>query len=140
MAGFTPFKRHAKQFNYTPRHYDPIKEEFEKRREVLRGERRDTKSSIESGESSYTPGQYIRSKRMAREMKRRESTQGGKRRVWVSVVIVIMVFLFGSMLYPKILEAFNLTSSPAQVEDEYEEFNPYAPITVVPNDYVEESK
>ena len=40
MGFFSPHKRHANQFNYTPRYYDPAKEERELRRAELRGERR----------------------------------------------------------------------------------------------------
>ena len=53
MGFFSPHKRHANQFNYTPRYYDPAKEERERRRAELRGERLDDKSE-------YTPGKYIR--------------------------------------------------------------------------------
>ncbi len=139
MAGFTPFKRHANKFKYTPRYYDPVKEELEQRRMELRGVRRDdlTKES----EQSYTPGEYIRNKRIAREQRRRESMQGDRRRVWIMVAVVAMVFLVGTMIYPKLLAAFDLStkqSEEQQTIQEYEEFNPYRPIKVVPNDYKEE--
>ncbi len=135
MAGFTPFKRNANKFKYTPRYYDPIKEELEQRRMELRGERRD--ESTEQGERSYTPGEYIRNKRMMREQRRRESMQDSRRRVWVMVAVVVLVFLIGSMIYPKLLVTFDMSSGGAQQQtmQEYEEFNPYRPIKVVPNDY-----
>ena len=41
MGFFSPHKRHANKFNYTPRYYDPAKEEREQRRAELRGERLD---------------------------------------------------------------------------------------------------
>ena len=59
MGLFTPAKKHPNRFNYTPRYYDPVKEEREQRRAELRGERLD-----ESGE--YTPGKYIKAKSEAR--------------------------------------------------------------------------
>lgn len=58
--------------------------------------------------------------------------------MWISLVVVVAVALFGSMLYTKILETFGLTESSQQHgthKAEYEEFNPYTPIEVVPNDY-----
>ena len=39
MLGFTPFKKHANRFQYTPRYYDPQKEAREQRRAVLSGRR-----------------------------------------------------------------------------------------------------
>ncbi len=141
MAGFTPFKRHANKFNYTPRYYDPAKEAREQRRAEMRGQRRD--ECVEDGinEPSYTPGQYIRSSREARGERRREANKGGRRKVWISFVVIALLFLFGSMLYPKLLVLFGLTESRSAVErtinaDE-EEFDPMAPIIIVPNDYKE---
>ncbi|MFI3292417.1 MAG: hypothetical protein SNG27_04515 [Rikenellaceae bacterium] len=138
MAGFTPFKRHATAFKYTPRHYDPLKEEFEKRREELRGERRDSSSSNSEGE--YTPGQYIRTKRMARIESNKQSSQANrKRNSWNMIIIIALFFLFASMILPKLGEFFSMASGVQNetTTEEVEEWNPYAPITVVPNDYVE---
>ncbi len=139
MAGFTPFKRHANSFKYTPRYYDPLKEEFEKRREELRGERRDESSKPNT---EYHPGQYIRTKRMARvDSKERKGAKDRKRRLWFSVMAVALFFLFSSMIIPKIINLLGVLTSGSRSEiviDEYQDFNPYAPITVVPNDYVEE--
>ena len=49
MSFFSPYKRHANKFNYTPRYYDPAREEREHRRAELRGERLDDNQE-------YTPG------------------------------------------------------------------------------------
>ncbi len=135
MAGFTPFKRHAKEFKYTPRYYDPVSEEFERRRMELRGERRDTRN--DGGE--YTPGQYIRAKRMTREQMRRDSMRGARRRVWISVAVVVMIFFVGTIILPRIIDAFSPSEDRerGRATQEWEEFNPYAPIRVVPNDYKE---
>ena len=65
MGWFSPYKRHANSFNYTPRYYDPDKEAREQRRTELRGERLD-----DNGE--YTPGKYIKAKREARDLKREQ--------------------------------------------------------------------
>ena len=50
MSGFTPFKKHANKFNYLPRYYDPEKEERDRRRAELRGER------AEDAGKEYKPG------------------------------------------------------------------------------------
>ncbi|MFI3277989.1 MAG: hypothetical protein SNH13_05645 [Rikenellaceae bacterium] len=141
MAGFTPFKRHANKFNYTPRHYDPAKEAREQRRAEMRGQRRDEHAGDNTGDASYTPGQYIRSSRDARGERRREAQRGGRRKVWISFAIIALLFVFGSMLYPKLLVLFGLTETKSAVEQTIsveEEFNPMAPIIIVPNDYKEE--
>ncbi len=137
MAGFTPFKRHANKFKYNPRYYDPIKEELEQRRMELRGERRDQNKTQD--EEGYIPGQYLRNKQMARQQRRHESMQGGRRKVWMSVAIAVMIFVMGLMILPRIITAFTPSSSSAEERalKEIEEFNPYRPIKVVPNDYKE---
>ena len=60
MSFFSPYKRHANKFNYTPRYYDPAREERERRRAELRGDRLDDNEE-------YTPGKYIRTRQAARE-------------------------------------------------------------------------
>ena len=51
-------------------------------------------------------------------------------------LLVIIVY----MLYPRIVEAFSTarTTPEERMEQGIEEVNPYAPITIVPNDYKEE--
>lgn len=130
MLGFTPFKKHANKFNYVPRYYDPEKEAREQRRAELRGQRSD-----DDGE--YRPGQYIRTQREARA-NRRSRTGSGRMRIWIYLGIAFMALLFIQLVYPR-LAAFFTGDRPAavQVQDEYGDFDPYAPITVVPNDYQE---
>ena len=108
MSGFTPFKKHANKFNYLPRYYDPEKEERDRRRAELRGER------AEDAGKEYKPGQYIRTQSQARAARRREEMSRGSGRV---------VAFISDMQKPKTPQT--------------EEFNPYTPITVVPNDYEE---
>ncbi|MFI3283029.1 MAG: hypothetical protein SNG10_05880 [Rikenellaceae bacterium] len=135
MGGFTPFKKHATAFKYTPRYYDPLKEEFEKRREELRGERRES-SSTQSNE--YTPGQYIRTKRMARMESNKQSASKDRRRSSLTLIMIIaLLFLFGSMIMPKLIDIWSMSEGGAKVETatQVEEWNPHVPITVVPNDY-----
>lgn len=134
MGFFSPYKRHANQFSYTPRYYDPEKEAREQRRAELRGERSD-----DSGE--YTPGKYIRTQREAREQsraKRKSNGLGGSTRFISLVVVMLLVFMFVYVLVPRIGAIFDMaTTAPATVEKTTDDFDPYAPLIIVPNDYVE---
>lgn len=142
MGFFSPHKRHANKFNYTPRYYDPAKEERERRRAELRGERRDVENSGE-----YEPGKYIRAKREAREARlaqeEKQKNSDKRMNMWVMGLGLILLVVFIYVLVPRIGAIFEMAtsdSSSKQVErqmKEYEEFNPYAPIVIVPNDYQE---
>lgn len=134
MLGFTPFKRHANKFNYIPRYYDPEKEAREQRRAELRGER------AEDADCEYQPGQYIRTQREAREVRRSNEEERGRIRVLKMAAGAVLVMLFIYLLYPKLADVFlRAQTVPAAKTQQVEEggFNPYAPITVVPNDYEE---
>jgi hypothetical protein len=134
MGLFTPVKRHANAFRYTPRYYDPEKERREQRRRELYGT-----SSQDDGE--YTPGQYIRTQRDARRASRVDSgKRGGKMPSMMLLMLLAILLLAGYMLVPRIVESFNSarTTPEERQQQEYEEFNPYTPITIVPNDYKEE--
>lgn len=142
MGFFSPHKRHANKFNYTPRYYNPAKEERERRRAELRGERRDVENSGE-----YEPGKYIRAKREAREARlaqeKKQKNSDKRMNMWVMGLGLILLVVFIYVLVPRIGAIFEMAtsdSSSKQVErqmKEYEEFNPYAPIVIVPNDYQE---
>ena len=129
MLGFTPFKKHANKFNYIPRYFDPEKEAREQRRAELRGER------AEDAGREYKPGQYIRTQRDARAARRADEDKRGQGRILKMAAAAVLVLLFIYLLYPKLADAFLRARIQPQAE---EEFNPYAPITVVPNDYQEE--
>lgn len=135
MLGFTPFKKHANKFNYIPRYYDPEKEAREQRRAELRGER------TGDADREYRPGQYIRTQREARAARRRGEDERGRGRMLKLVVVALLALLFIYMLYPRLAEVFlRAQRGAAPVEpaaEQFEEFNPYAPIVVVPNDYRE---
>ena len=143
MGFFSPHKRHANQFNYTPRYYDPAKEERELRRAELRGERRQNEKKSEE----YEPGQYIRAKREAREarlVQEKQQVRSDKRmNMWVTGLGLILLVIFIYVLVPRIGAIFEMATSDsnAKLEErqmkEYEEFNPYTPIVIVPNDYQE---
>lgn len=135
MLGFSPFKRHANKFNYTPRYYDPEKEAREQRRAELRGER-----SEDAGQE-YRPGQFIRTQRAARAARREAQAEKSRQRIWMMAGVAVVLLLFLYLTYPRLVEAFTKAGrTPAQVErlSGDTEFDPYAPITVVPNDYREE--
>ncbi|MBR4996190.1 MAG: hypothetical protein IKY82_09045 [Alistipes sp.] len=138
MGIFTPHKRHANKFNYTPRYYDPAKEERERRRQELRGDRLD-----DNGE--YTPGKYIQAKREARLARAAEDNKSNstKMRMWALGAGVMLLFLFIYILVPRIAAIVDMatndkpSSAVTQQERDVEEFDPYAPIIIVPNDYQE---
>lgn len=131
MLGFTPFKRRANAFNYTPRYYDPAAEARDERRAELTGERRPGVPTDAAGQGEvYSPGQFIRTSAAARA-DRRAGESRGSGRIWMLVLLGAMVaflLLFG---YPRVVEMLRNRGQKAPVE----EFNPYRPITVVPNDY-----
>ena len=141
MGFFSPHKRHANKFNYVPRYYDPAKEERELRRAELRGERRDEQGA--SGE--YEPGKYIRAKREAREARmvqeKKQKRSDKKMNMWVMGLGLILLVIFIYILVPRIGAIFEMATgdSNERLEQrqmkEYEEFNPYTPIVIVPNDY-----
>ena len=135
MGFFSPHKRHANKFNYTPRYYDPAKEERERRRAELRGERMDD-------EGEYKPGKYIQAKREARELRRaqeqREQKADKRMKMWTMGVGLILIAIFVYILVPRIGAIFEMaTTAPAPVEKATDDFDPYAPLIIVPNDYVE---
>ncbi len=137
MGIFTPFKRRPKEFNYIPRHYDPVKESLEQRREELSGKRSD-RPKDEDGNAIYVPGDYIRTKREARARNGR-GNKSPKRSMAISVLMVIVIVMLGIIFAQRFVEVFTTaTTTPEKagtVKDNYEEFDPYAPITIVPNDY-----
>ncbi len=136
MGLFSPHKRHANKFNYTPRYYDPVKEARERRRAELRGERLDDKGE-------YTPGKYIRSQREARELRRsqQEQNSGSRMKSWAKIAAVLLLIVFVWYLVPRIASVVDVATTQkkttTQQEREIKEFDPYAPIIIVPNDYKE---
>ncbi len=135
MGFFSPYKRHANEFSYTPRYYDPEKEAREQRRAELRGERSDDKGE-------YTPGKYIRTQREARAHSRAQRKSsgfgGGTLRLVTLAIVMLLVFLFVYVLVPRIGAIVDMAgTTPTPKENLREEFDPYAPLIIVPNDYVE---
>ena len=140
MGFFSPYKRHANQFSYKPRYYDPDKEAREQRRAELRGERSDD-------DSEYTPGKYIRAKREAREAKRaqqdKRKTNGGMVKFITMALLAVLLFFIVMVIVPRLGAIFEMATGDPSVaaakseKVEEAEFDPYAPFVIVPNDYVE---
>ena len=112
-----------------------------RRRAELRGERRDEQGA--SGE--YEPGKYIRAKREAREARmvqeKKQKRSDKKMNMWVMGLGLILLVIFIYILVPRIGAIFEMATSDSNERleqrqmKEYEEFNPYTPIVIVPNDY-----
>lgn len=133
MGLFTPYKKSANKFSYIPRFYDPVKEARELRRRELRGE------SVETDNAEYTPGMYLRTQREARAERRLNSAgrRTNKGSGLIMVAGALLLLLFAYMLYPRIMELLSMSGNRQRVQTVVEEFDPYAPILIVPNDYEE---
>ena len=150
MGLFTPVKKHPNRFNYIPRYYDPVKEAREQRRRELRGERGDDiDTAVAQGE--YKPGDYLR-RRKAMRIERKSSEgaeRNGKRNPIITFALVaVFVLLLANLLVPRIVKLMTTSSTQVTTTEsgsttqgtpkaEEKEFDPYAPIVIVPNDYQE---
>lgn len=134
MGLFSPVKKHANKFRYIPRYYDPEKERREQRRRELHG------TSSEQDGAGYQPGQYIRTQREARRVAKSSNDGGRKMPSMLFLMLFAVLIIIVYMLYPRIVDAFTSarTTPEERARQEIEEFDPYAPITIVPNDYKEE--
>lgn len=142
MGFFSPYKRHANQFSYKPRFYDPDKEAREQRRAELRGERSDDTSE-------YTPGKYIRAKREAREANRAKQSKtmlsGGTMKFVVMALVAMLIFFIVIVVVPRLGDIFEMAQTTPvasggesmPLTEQGEAFDPDAPFIIVPNDYVE---
>ncbi len=148
MGLFTPVKKHPNRFNYTPRYYDPVKEAREQRRRELRGERGEEIDSAVAREE-YKPGDYLR-RRKAMRLERKSSERSEKRDsrgsmltlALVATLILVIAYTLGPRIVSLISGVQNIpsteqgaTTAPTTAEEA--EFDPYAPIVIVPNDYQE---
>lgn len=124
---FTPYKKHANKFSYTPRYFNPEKEEREQRRAELCG------TTSGDADREYVPGQYLRTQREARSARRfNERGERNRMRVWIMFGLALIMLLFIYRAFPTIVAAFSGKSRTAAA---VEEFDPYAPIVIVPNDH-----
>lgn len=86
MLGFSAFKRKPRQFTYTPRYYDPQKEEREARQRL--------NGIIENEDEKYVPGSYIRSQRARRMLGIKQQTKTEKNKiVFIRFIIAIVLLL-----------------------------------------------
>ena len=98
MSFFRPHKSKPRQFNYIPRHYDPVKEEREQRRKELHG------TSSMDDEEEYTPGKYIRTQREAREASRGNDSGMSGKRIRNLTIIALILGIFGLMVVPRFVK------------------------------------
>lgn len=83
MGLFTPHKPHARKFNYTPRYYDPAKEEWD--------ERRAERGDAPSAEGELRPGDRIRMRRDARRRRRAEEEGQNRKSKFTRLIILLAV-------------------------------------------------
>lgn len=96
MGIFSPVKKHANKFRYTPRYYDPEKERRDLRRMELCGT-----SSHDDGE--YVPGQYIRTQREARRLAKANSKNNRGRRPATLLLLLAGLTVAALVLYPRLV-------------------------------------
>lgn len=131
MGWFTPYKKRANAFNYIPRYFDPEKEAREQRRAELTGRR------LDDGEE-YVPGKYIRTQREARAARKEQERDAGRSKVLRMVMLLVAILFLLGVLAPGLTSLFTqVKRKPVTVESYYGDFDPSAPITIVPNDYQE---
>ena len=131
MGWFTPYKKRANAFNYIPRYFDPEKEAREQRRAELTGRR------LDDGEE-YVPGKYIRTQREARAARKEQERDAGPSKVLRMVMLLVAIMFLLGVLAPGLTSLFTqVKRKPGTVESYYGDFDPSAPITIVPNDYQE---
>ncbi len=133
MLGFTPFKRHPNKFNYirvitTPRRR-PVNSAVPSC--AASAPRMPTANTSPDSTSapSAKPGCAAFERGGAGAYPCAEDGRGA-----------VLVLLFIYLLYPKLADVFlRARTAPATETQQVgeEEFNPYAPIRVVPNDYEE---
>lgn len=112
MSIFRPHQTKPRQFNYIPRHYDPVKEERDRRRRELHG------TSTDDDNEEYTPGRYIRTQHEARDAAKEESSRSGfvkvRNYMLLMVVVVIAILLF----YPRLMSFIERADKEKRTQEE----------------------
>ncbi len=98
MSIFRPHKTKPRQFNYTPRYYDPIKEAFDQRRKELHG------TSSETDDLPYAPGDYLRMKKEARRTSREDQAKSASNRLLRYGLLIVVVGLGFAYIMPRATE------------------------------------
>lgn len=143
MSIFRPHKTKPRQFNYTPRYYDPVKEAFNQRRKELHG------TSSETDELPYAPGDYLRMKKEARRESRDEQAKSASNRLLRYGLLIVVVGLGFAYIMPRATEiltrfmdageATEVVEAEAGVTDaDSTMYNRYMYMEHAPVDYVED--
>ncbi len=133
MKGFSPVKKHARDFSYKPRFYDPAKEARDERRAELRG----TTSATDNDE--YAPGSYLKRQREARATSRQNRSKSPFGGLTAKIMVFAVVLLLAYILVPRVFDAFHTSGAEHEASkvDMTGGFDSSAPIKIVPNDYDE---
>lgn len=97
MSIFRPHKTKPRQFNYTPRFYDPVKEALNQRRRELHG------TSSDTDDVPYSPGDYLRMKREARRESHESQSKSASNRLLRYGVLIAVVGLGIAYLMPRVV-------------------------------------
>lgn len=100
MFGLSAFRRKPRQYSYTPRYWDPEKEEMERR---LHPEK--------ESEKPYVPGSYIRDSRMRRLYDRdtkKKNTNHSPAIIRTLIVMVLLGFLAWVIFKSPVIDMFVL--------------------------------
>ena len=87
MSIFRPHKTKPRQFNYTPRFYDPLREALNQRRRELHG------TSSDMDDLPYTPGDYLRMQSDARRESRESQAKSSSSRLLRYGLLIVVVGL-----------------------------------------------
>ena len=97
MSIFRPHKTKPRQFNYTPRFYDPRREALNQRRRELHG------TSSDMDDLPYTPGDYLRMQSDARRESRESQAKSSSSRLLRYGLLIVVVGLGFSYLMPRVV-------------------------------------
>lgn len=115
MSFFRPHKTKPRQFNYIPRHYDPVKEEREQRRRELHG------TSSEDDMEEYVPGKYIRTQREARDAARENESNSSSTKIRNMAIMAVMLGIFTLVIVPRFVTFFNMARDEQEANKAAEE-------------------
>lgn len=115
MSFFRPHKTKPRQFNYIPRHYDPVKEEREQRRRELHG------TSSEDDMEEYVPGKYIRTQREARDAARENESNSSSTKIRNMAIMAVMLGIFTLVIVPRFVKFFEMAREEQEANKAAEE-------------------
>lgn len=124
MSIFRPHKTKPRQFNYTPRYYDPRKEAMEQRRRELHG------TSSDMDDLPYTPGDYLRTQREARSEARAANERLASGRMLRNALLVILVGMGIMYLFPRVTAILERIMQDPNVVESVEEASMSADTTM----------